>query len=180
VKLTGARLVLEAMSRPRAERGRAMMEALAGAAAAYRATRFEGMSQAISRRRDRPSRPASADFPPEIQAEVAGRFYEQHYRTWPDQPLPALDGRTPRWAATDKRLRPKLISLLKGFEGMAERQRREGVPAYDFGWMWGSWDCRDPGDPPAATSSLATSPCPSCPTSLRISPRSSRACSAGP
>ena len=36
-----------------------------------------------------------------------------------------------------KSARPKLISLLKHMESMSEHQRREGRPAYDFGWMWG-------------------------------------------
>jgi len=33
-------------------------------------------------------------------------------------------------------MRPRVIALLKDFESRAERQRREGKPAYDFGWMW--------------------------------------------
>jgi hypothetical protein len=76
------------------------------------------------------------EIPPEVQAEVLGRFYEEHYRKWLDQPVPALGDRTPRHAAKLKTVRPKLITLLKDFESRAERQRRAGEPAYDFGWMW--------------------------------------------
>ena len=64
-----------------------------------------------------------------MEAEVVGQYYEEHYRKWLDEPLPALDGRTPREAAALKSARPKLISLLKAMENMAERQRREGRPA---------------------------------------------------
>jgi SEC-C motif-containing protein len=130
----GDRLVFEAMSRERAERGRAMIESLAPGAVKHRATTYEAASQAL--RRSRPPAPESSDVPPEVQAEVIGAYLERHYRKWVDTALPALGGRTPREAASLKSLRPKLIALLKGMENAAERQRREGRPAYDFAWMW--------------------------------------------
>ena len=132
------RLVFEATSRPRAERGRAMIEAVAGDAVSHRATTFEDVEQAVARHGARPRRadPAS-EIPAEVQAEVVSQFYDRHYRAWLDEPLPALDGHTPREAAALKSARPKLISLLKSMESAAERQRQAGVPAYDFGWMWG-------------------------------------------
>lgn len=140
--LQGERLVFEATSRPRAERGRAMIEALAGAAGSYRATSYEDVEQAMARQRSRPPRPArEPEIPPEVEAQVVGQFCEQHYRGSLDEPLPALDGRTPREAAALKSARPRLISLLKGMESLAERQRRGGMPAYDLGWMGGSWGC---------------------------------------
>ena len=67
-------------------------------------------------------------------------FYERHYRGWLDEPLPALDGRTPREAAGLKAARPKLIALLKDMENLSARERLDGRPAYDFGWMWGEPD----------------------------------------
>ncbi len=135
VALDGRRLVFEAHSRQRAERGRAMIEALCGGAVTYRATSYEDIAQAAKRQ---PARAAKApEVPPEAQAAIIGQFYEQHYRTWLDEPLPALDGRTPRQAAGVEVARLQLISLLKSMENMADRDRRAGRPAYDFGWMWG-------------------------------------------
>jgi hypothetical protein len=64
---------------------------------------------------------------------------------WLDEPVPALDGRTPREAAALKSARPQLISLLKGMENLSERDRRAGRPAYDFGWMWGELGLDRPG-----------------------------------
>src|SRR5439155_480926 len=96
--------------------------------------------------RDRAALPAARDrrptgpgdeVPPEVAAEVVSEFYERHYRGWLDEPLPALDGRTPRQAAGLKSARPKLISLLKEMENLSARERLDGQPAYDFGWMWG-------------------------------------------
>ncbi|MGH7307222.1 MAG: SEC-C metal-binding domain-containing protein [Candidatus Rokuibacteriota bacterium] len=139
----GRRLVFEATSRPRAERGRAMIEALAGSAVVYRATRYEDVGQALKR----PPTPAAkfSEIPPEVEAKLVGEYYEQHYRGWLDEPLPALRGRTPRQAAGLKSGRGKVISLLKAMENMAERQRRDGRPAYDFGWMWAALGLERPG-----------------------------------
>jgi hypothetical protein len=135
VVLEGRRLVFEATSRPRAERGRAMIEALAGGAVTYRATSYEDVGQAMKRRPARAAEPS--EVPPEVQAAIVGQFYEEHYRKWLDEPVPALDGRTPREAARLASEHPRLIALLKGMENMSERERRAGRPAYDFAWMWG-------------------------------------------
>ena len=129
-------LVLETASRQRAERGRALLEAAAGPAVAYRATSSESVPRALERRPARRAR-SEDDVPPEAAAEIVQAFYERHYRAWLDEPLPALDGRTPREAANLKSARPKVIALLKDMENLSARERLEGRPAYDFGWMWG-------------------------------------------
>ena len=137
------RLVLETVSRQRAERGRALLEAAAGPAVAYRATSSESVQRALERpaRRARPE----DDVPPEAAAEIVQAFYERHYRAWLDEPLPALDGRTPREAANLKSARPNVIALLKDMENLSARERLEGRPAYDFGWMWGQLGLERPG-----------------------------------
>jgi len=129
------RLVLATVSRQRAERGRALLEAAAGPAVAYRATSSESVPRALERRPARRAR-SEDDVPPEA-AEIVQAFYERHYRAWLDEPLPALAGRTPREAANLKSARPKVIALLKDMENLSARERLEGRPAYDFGWMWG-------------------------------------------
>ncbi len=145
------RVVLETMSRQRAERGRALLEAAAGPAVAYRATSSESVERALDRwrarpavRDRRPARPAD-EVPPEAAAEIVQAFYERHYRGWLDEPLPALAGRTPREAAGLKSGRPKLIALLKDMENLSARERLEGRPSYDFGWMWGELGLPRPG-----------------------------------
>jgi hypothetical protein len=139
----GRRLVFETTSRPWAERGRAMIAALAGSAVAYRATRYQDIGQAAEGSPSPDARPA--EIPPEVEAKLVGEFYEQHYRGWLDEPLPALGGRTPRQATVLKSGRGRVISLLKAMENMAERQRRDGRPAYDFGWMWAALGLERPG-----------------------------------
>ncbi len=129
------RLVFETTSRPRARRGRRFLEKLAGDAVRFRATRFQDVEQAVEEHRADPAPPA-AEVPLELQEELAFEFYERHYRTWPDVPLPALGNRTPRRAARLKTVRPRLVALLKDMESRSERERREGRPAYDFAWLW--------------------------------------------
>ena len=138
-----ARVVLETVSSQRAERGRALLEAAAGPAVVYRATSSEGVQRALERRPARRMRPE--DEVPPAAAEVVQAFYERHYRGWLDEPLPALDGGTPREAASRKSARPKVIALLKDMENHSARERLEGRPAYDFGWMWGQLGLERPG-----------------------------------
>ncbi len=130
-----ARVIFETTSRGRAERGREFLQALLGEAARFRAIAYEDVGQAMKRAPE-PAEKEEPEIPPEVQAELLGRFYADHYRKWLDQPVPALGNRTPRHAAKLKTVRPKLIALLKDFESHSERQRRSGQTAYDFGWMW--------------------------------------------
>jgi hypothetical protein len=140
------RLVLETTSEQRVERGRKLLESLAGDAVRFRLVEYEDPERAMERVASSPGRQDTGDaVPPEIQATLVTEYYEQHYRDWPDQPLPALGNRTPRDAARLKRVRPKLVALLQEFENMSARERLDGRPAYDFAWMWGELRLERPG-----------------------------------
>ncbi len=136
IRLSDEHLTLETNSEARAERGRWMLERLAPQALRYRATSVEDIRQALERieRRDR-GEPATP-LPPEVEAELLDKFYDDHYQAWVDQPVPALDHQTPRKAARDPRRRPKLIALLKEFENREAHAAREGRKPYDFTWLW--------------------------------------------
>jgi len=137
--LEDRRVVFETTSQRRAERGKEFLQHLLGDAVSFRVIAYEDVGQALKRAPVRPKN-KFPEIPPEVQAELLGRFYEEHYRKWLDEPVPALGDRTPRHAAKLKTVRPKLITLLKDFESHSERQRRAGEPAYDFGWMWKELD----------------------------------------
>jgi hypothetical protein len=122
-----------------------LLEAAAGPAVAYRATRIESVKRALERRPARPRARREGEVPPEAAAEIVQAFYERHYGGWLDEPLPALRGRTPRQAAGLKSARPKLIALLKEMENLSARERLDGRPAYDFEWMWGELGLPRPG-----------------------------------
>ena len=138
------RLVLDTTSEPRAERGRALLEALAGDAVSYRATSLESVERAIDRRPPAQPRETHA-VPPEVEAQVVAAYYDKHYRQWIETPLPALGSLTPREASASKADRPRLVALLKDMESLAARERLAGRLAYDFAWMWAELGLERPG-----------------------------------
>lgn len=137
--ISGDRLMLEAMSKQRAERGRRLLENLAGGAVRFRSVRYTDAGEALRQFGESgggQDAASPAAVPPGLEARLAAEFYEQHYRRWLDTPVPALGNRTPRRAARLKTMRPRVIALLKAFENRSERLHRQGKPAYDFEWMW--------------------------------------------
>jgi hypothetical protein len=129
------RVVCETLSRRRAEKARDELSKLCGTAVRFRAISYQDIEQAL-RHAPQVAEKKTQEIPDEAQQKLLGEFYERHYRGWLDEPIRALDGRTPRHAAKLKTKRPKLIALLKDFESQSERQRRAGQIAYDFRWMW--------------------------------------------
>jgi hypothetical protein len=47
-----------------------------------------------------------------------------------------MSDRTPREAAGDADLRPKLVDLIRGLEGRCQLSLKEGTPAYDPSRIW--------------------------------------------
>ena len=89
---------------------------------------------------DSPPEPA---IPPEIARQVIHQFLETHYRSWPDIALPALDGRTPREAARDRALRPRLISLLKEME-LSQSRASGPMASFDLTFLWAELGLKRP------------------------------------
>jgi hypothetical protein len=78
---------------------------------------------------DRPS------IPPDEERRMVREVMEQHYRRWPDEPVPALEGLTPREAVADPDLRGDVIALLREFEEQS-RSGPEAMRGFDFGFLW--------------------------------------------
>jgi hypothetical protein len=142
----GERLVFETMSVERADRGRAMLESIAGSALRHRATSHENLQRAVKdslrakylRGEDsEPDEPAGdRGLPPEIVEPLILGHYATHYRAWIDEPVPALDGATPREGARDPKLRQRTVELVQGLLAIYQNALRRGEPAYDPSWMW--------------------------------------------
>jgi len=130
--LQGNRLTLECSSRQRLERGQPMIESLAGAALRRLGSSFTGVESALREARSSPAHKPGPAIPPEVEQQIVGKFLEDHYRNWPDQPLPALGGKTPREAMRTRQGRQRVIDLLKHLENSEDRNRRAGKPSYDF------------------------------------------------
>jgi hypothetical protein len=136
IRIDQEHLVGETNSRQRAERLRALLESVAGTAIRYRATALQDLHQALSAFSQRPYPKRESFIPPELERQVLTEYKERHYRTWPDHPLPALGGRTPRQAARLKTWRSRVISVLKDMENSEARIAEQGGPTYDFSWIW--------------------------------------------
>jgi hypothetical protein len=135
-------LVLVTFSRERAARGRARLEAVLGPLPLRREEHHEPGSgpppahwQAAG---ETPDLAESLDLQhlPELQDWLA-----QKDREWLDLDIPALDGMTPREAAKNRRMRPRLKSLLMQMEN---RQARLSGHARDTAWMWKELGLRRP------------------------------------
>ena len=140
IVLEGSALLLECNSAARGERGRALIEALDTGGVTHRSTTHENIAAAVrDGLRDRGARESierPPDIPREVQEALVLDHLARHYRGWLDEAIPALDDHTPREAAKDAALRPKLIGLIEGLEGIYQRSLRSGAPAYDPSWMW--------------------------------------------
>jgi len=142
IVLEGSSLSLECNSAARGERGRALIENLGARGVSHRATSHENPAAALreSLRRGGGAQAAVApgpeDIPRDVQEALVLDHLARHYRSWLDEKIPALDDHTPREAAGDAALRPRLVDLIEGLEGHYQRALQRGEPAYDPSWMW--------------------------------------------
>ena len=78
--------------------------------------------------------PALPDSAPEslspVPAQLVLELKQRHYADWPDQPLPALNGQTPREAVRTAEGRAAVDDLLKDMEN--QEQRSQPGTAFDF------------------------------------------------
>jgi len=81
-----------------------------------------------------PVQPSPTPSPPPGALDLVRQFKEQHYGQWPELPLPALDGKTPREAASDVLRRPVLAALIKDIEQQENRLPQEG--RFDCAPLW--------------------------------------------
>ena len=76
------------------------------------------------------------EIPPDVRADILSRFHEQHYQQFLDSPIPMLENKTPRQAAKNKGLRPKLIDLMKlHVHGIEKRNQEDPCLSLDIDWV---------------------------------------------
>lgn len=138
--LKGQSFKLECNSVERGERGRAMIEALAGGTLRHCSSVHENIEkklrESIRRSCSADRRETSDELSHQIQDVLVQDNQSRYYRKWLDDKIPALNDHTPRQAALDAGLRPKLFNLLHELESMYQRALMDGKPAFDPSWMW--------------------------------------------
>jgi hypothetical protein len=132
IRIRDGVLRVEVMSLQRAGAFRAKLMALAGDVASFVAIEPIDPAQAGARG----EAPEEPSIPAELREQIIAEALGKHYASWPDIPVPALGGLTPREAAKDPRERKQLITLLRNFDAASERERKDGKPAYDFAPLW--------------------------------------------
>ncbi len=148
--LKGQILTLTCNSTKRAERGRSMIETLATDAVRYRTTVHENLEkklrEAIRSGKVTDPYPESIDeetLPRDVHEALVLDALGRHYCNWLDEKIPALDDHTPREAAADAALHPKLFDLMHRLEGDYQKALQNSQPAYDPSWMWNELGFKD-------------------------------------
>jgi hypothetical protein len=131
ITVQAAKLRLETESENRLSSGRDLLESHAGAWLKHVKDTVVPQDEVKPRAVEGPKRKASHSIPPDVEQEIIGKALQDHYSRWVDQPLPALDGRTPREAARTEKGRREVEELLRGIENREERNRADGRPAFD-------------------------------------------------
>ena len=126
VLVSASTLRIETNSRERADALRARVERACGDRIRHRAREHV---DPLSRLDEAPAGPPLEPADPALD-EIVMDFKRRHYADWPDCPLPALDGQTPRQAARSKQGRAALDVLLKEMENT--ERRALGRAAFDF------------------------------------------------
>jgi tetratricopeptide (TPR) repeat protein len=136
IAIRGGRLRLECNSRKRLERGRSLIEEHAGAHLKHLGDSLETLEAAMKR-----TKPEPVKAPTEAEKQVVAQFKERHYRTWPDHPLPALDGKSPREAMQTAAGKRAVAGIIRDMENN-EMRRQDDAP-FDFSILRASLGLKD-------------------------------------
>ena len=80
---------------------------------------------------------ANIDQNPDIIANLIERHIHQFYANWPDEPIPALDGKTPRQAMTTASGLERVKGLIRSYEQSEEAQGAEqGRREISYAFLW--------------------------------------------
>ena len=131
VHLGGGELTLECSTRQRLERGKALLQVLAGGHLRHLDDDFTSWQSAMRDRKASPDAPEGSGLPPDLERELVQKVLDEHYRKWLDMGLPALDGKTPREAVTTAKGRAQVLELLKLPENGEEHKGGDGLAWYD-------------------------------------------------
>ena len=140
LELTPGALTLLTNSLERAKRGtdvlQELLHNLIGPALSLIQTPEQLMASQPQQNSDRLREPADG-IDRKIEAEIIHHTLDQHYRKCLDEPIPALDNKTPRQCARNKTGRKKVTEWLKQLENN-ELRRAAGAKQepYDSSWMW--------------------------------------------
>ncbi|MBK9138766.1 MAG: hypothetical protein IPM17_08400 [Verrucomicrobia bacterium] len=98
------------------------------------------MDESVQAQSETNKNKAEEPIPDPERQEAIQQAHRQHYERFLDESNPALDGQTPRAAATNPALRPKLVELMKAHLHGLERRCREDGLHLDIDWVLDALD----------------------------------------
>ena len=114
-----------------------LLHGLIGPALSKLQTPEQLMAEHDSHEQGENNRESTDTIDPEIAAEIIHNTLDQHYHQCLDEPIPALDNKTPRQCAKNKKGREKVVEWLKHLENNElRRAARQRQAPYDSRWMW--------------------------------------------
>ena len=134
--LKGRVLTLSVNSAARAERGEGLVRDLLGDLVKPPLTAIQTVEQMMAEDSQESGSSDEKDIPPALARQMAHEHLDHHYRETLDQPIPALDDKTPRQASRSAAGKKKVINWLKSIENRSARQTGSPVAEYDFSWIW--------------------------------------------
>lgn len=138
----GRRVSLQTMTAGLAEKARPWFEALAGGAVRFVVREVSDPKGALSRKNLSPLAAAPAPglpegLDPQALADAIAGAVKRSYANWADEPIPALDGRTPRQAMATAAGLERVQGLLRSYEdGEAQQAAMQGRGPISYRFLW--------------------------------------------
>lgn len=124
-------LELDTNSTERADRGERWLSDVFGDHLGLPLRIHENLEQLLN---ESPSSdPAGVAAPSDEERELMKSFMDQHYQKTLDEPIPALNNRTPRECSADPALHKEVVEWIKSLENT---DAHSPSPDYDFSWIW--------------------------------------------
>ncbi|SKC04719.1 antitoxin Xre/MbcA/ParS toxin-binding domain-containing protein [Sphingopyxis flava] len=137
VELKGRKLIVEVNSAARAERATVQVREWMGDYLDVPMTEIRTLAQVMADDAPRAPQDEVLDIPPHEMERIVHDMLTREYTKTLDEPVPALDHKTPRALARTKAGRAKVADWLKYIEnGSAKSSAGDPMASYDFTWMW--------------------------------------------
>ena len=120
-----------------ADNGRPWFEALAGQAVQFLTREITDPKGALAHPSGRTKAVKPPDLPPEALAQVIEQVIRRSYAHWADEPIPALENKTPRQAMQTPAGLERVKGLIRGYEAAEMRQAEEqNRPMISYQFLW--------------------------------------------
>ena len=138
VELKARTIEMSVNSQDRAERGQHVLADMLKGLVGFPLMEHQTLEQALNKLPEVPtSGTEQPDVDPEERRWIIHQAMDQHYREQLDEPIPALDGLSPRMASKSEKGRQKLEKWLKRLENQNARgESNDPMASYDTTWLW--------------------------------------------